>query len=260
MALFANLSKRLIGSKKKDDFDFIEDIDEPNTNDDNNNDVNCMLRNQTDENGVGLFSKEISSNSFKKTTFNKSVDESQYYNIYADKHNDKENILVSNINNSNQNVLNKNLSDDQFKTKSTIKSETKESEEVGEVEDYSIEEMFSKVRHNRSEYVLNALDSNLFDIDTIDQKGNTIIHICCQNNHRKLLFTILQKYPTININKKNFKSLTPLDYCNKYEFIKMSEWLVSKGAVHGMSLNDNTNNNSNTNNVKHQSQFVSQFR
>lgn len=101
--------------------------------------------------------------------------------------------------------------------------------------DSYIEVLFSRVRHNHIQYVLHALAQG-FDINTVDQNGNSIVHICTQNNHRKLLHAIIEKYPWIDLNRRNKKHCTALDYCEKYGFLKMYDWLVVEGAFHGREL------------------------
>jgi len=98
-----------------------------------------------------------------------------------------------------------------------------------------IEVLFSRVRHNHIQYVLHALEQG-FDINAVDQNGNSIVHICAQNNHRKLMHAIISKHPWVDINRRNKKHCTALDYCEKYGFLKMYDWLVVEGAFHGREL------------------------
>lgn len=113
-----------------------------------------------------------------------------------------------------------------FETKSDAVDESFESED-----DY-LEQIFSKTRHNHGPEVLEALRKG-FDVNTIDSNGNTLMHICAQNNHRKLAASVLQRYPHCKVNEENFKGLTPLDYSQKYGFHKMTDWLSSVGAESG---------------------------
>ena len=87
------------------------------------------------------------------------------------------------------------------------------------------EYVFSKVRHNRIELVRTALEQG-FDPFSIDDKGNTMLHICCQNNHRKLASVVLKAgCPTGEI---NYKGLTPLSFCKLYQFKELTAWLNKK--------------------------------
>jgi hypothetical protein len=105
-------------------------------------------------------------------------------------------------------------------------------DESFEVADEEIEAVFSKARHNRAEAVVAAVHQG-FDVNSVDSYGNTILHVCAQNNHRKLASILVQRFPSINLNAENLKGLTPLDYADKYGFHKVASWLVSAGAVNG---------------------------
>ena len=119
----------------------------------------------------------------------------------------------------------------------SLKSQSKE-EEFEEVHDYSdedvdelevsqqdrIEMVFSKARHNHVDEVLTAIQ-NGFNVNTKDVYGNTIIHVCAQNNRKKLAATLLQKYPQCNMHAENHKHFTPVDYAEKYGFAGMATWL-----------------------------------
>jgi hypothetical protein len=93
--------------------------------------------------------------------------------------------------------------------------------------------VFSKARHNHSVAVFDAL-SNGFEINARDINGNTILHICSQNNRRKLASALMQQYPSCELNAKNLKACTPLDYSDKYGFHNLSNWLSMQGALHGI--------------------------
>lgn len=89
------------------------------------------------------------------------------------------------------------------------------------------ETVFSKIRHNRIESVKQFLDSN-FDIQATDSNGNTMIHLCAQNNLKKMA-SVLLKYGCPK-NERNFKGLTPLDYCYMYQHEALGEWMKGKGC------------------------------
>jgi hypothetical protein len=124
-------------------------------------------------------------------------------------------------------------------TKSSASLQSSSAEEVfevqsdeGEADEDELEMVFSKTRHNHADVVIAAIQKG-FNVNSIDSYGNTIMHICAQNNHRKLASTLLQRFPQCSVNTENFKGLTPLDYADKYGFQKMSGWLTSAGAVNG---------------------------
>ncbi|RYH28524.1 ankyrin repeat domain-containing protein [archaeon] len=108
-----------------------------------------------------------------------------------------------------------------------------EGQEQEDRDDEYIERVFSKTRHNRVDEVLSELAQG-FGLDTRDQFGNTLLHICAQNNHVKLAKKIFQVYPHVGVSARNLKLLTPLDYAEKYKFDKMQALLVGLGAEHGV--------------------------
>jgi hypothetical protein len=110
--------------------------------------------------------------------------------------------------------------------------ESKQPEPHENSENYQeyIATVFSKARHNHINYVMEEIEKNNFDTNTQDEYGNTLLHICAQNNHRKLASLILAHSANTNLNLENLKQLTPLDYCEKYGFLKMCDWLISCGA------------------------------
>lgn len=101
-----------------------------------------------------------------------------------------------------------------------------------EEEEDMVEFVFSKARHNRVEDLMAALEKG-FDINARDKFGNALIHICAQNNNTKLFSMLLKKFPNLNINAKNLKLMTALDYAQKYNFSRLSELLLAKGAMSG---------------------------
>lgn len=112
-----------------------------------------------------------------------------------------------------------------------VRETATESEELTKQE--VIDDVFSKARHNHLEQVFTAI-YNGFDLTSIDRNGNTILHICAQNNRKKIASMVIQY--GCNINANNYKNLTALDYCETYQFAKMADWLISKGAVNGNQL------------------------
>lgn len=95
-------------------------------------------------------------------------------------------------------------------------------ESEGEEDDeQEVVDMFSKVRHNRHEYVEESI-ANGFNVNARDEKGNSLLHICAQNNLKKMAVLIVRNGGRIN--SKNTKGYTPLDYCNKYGFEKLANW------------------------------------
>lgn len=90
-----------------------------------------------------------------------------------------------------------------------------------------IEQFFSKVRHNRIDEVRRLLDTGT-SVRVKDSNGNSLLHICAQNNLRKMASIILEH--GADINAENKKGYTALDYCDNYQFDKLGDWFVKNGG------------------------------
>jgi hypothetical protein len=90
--------------------------------------------------------------------------------------------------------------------------------------------VFSRVRHDRRDAVKEALDEG-FDPYSVDENGNTMLHVCAQNNLKKMAAELLRR--GCFLNALNKKKLTPLDYCDSLKYDALGEWLISKGAERG---------------------------
>ena len=93
------------------------------------------------------------------------------------------------------------------------------------------EQLFSKVRHNRIEDVKAQLESGA-DVRRKDSNGNSLLHICAQNNLKRMASLILEH--GADINAENKKGLTALDYCDNYHFDKLGDWFVQQGGDNGI--------------------------
>jgi len=92
-----------------------------------------------------------------------------------------------------------------------------------------IESLFSKIRHGRTGAVKDTLADG-FNPNAVDEMGNTMLHVCCQNNLRKMAgVAIASGCP---VNEVNNKGLTPLDYCHQFNFDELGDWIASShGAL-----------------------------
>lgn len=90
--------------------------------------------------------------------------------------------------------------------------------------------IFSRVRHNRIEYVRSAFDAGMSAL-IVDDRGNSLLHVCAQNNLRKMAALVIRAGCPLNL--RNKKGFTALDYCVKYSFFDMGDWLMTQGAYHG---------------------------
>lgn len=93
--------------------------------------------------------------------------------------------------------------------------------------------LFSKIRHNRIDLVQDIISIRKVEPNVRDDKGNTMLHIACQNNLRKMCSLLLKH--GVDINAANFKLMTALDYCEAYKFDSLAQFLISRGAVNGNS-------------------------
>lgn len=101
---------------------------------------------------------------------------------------------------------------------------------AAQIDQEFIDSVFSKARHDRQDFVLDMLRQGRVNVNHRDQHGNTLLHICAQNNHRTLASKIIRfagGIANVDIHAKNKKKCTPLDYCEKYGHVKFRMWLVS---------------------------------
>ena len=83
-----------------------------------------------------------------------------------------------------------------------------------------------------------------FDLNKIDEDGNTLLHHACENEKINIIKLLLNNGSNPNIHDKKFK-LTPLHWATEYEDEDMIELLIEKGAdpelpdIHGDKPNNN---------------------
>ena len=68
-----------------------------------------------------------------------------------------------------------------------------------------------------------------------DKNKNTMLHICAQNNLKKMAALCIDN--GCDINAVNGLGMTPLDLCDRLQFKGMAEWLVVMGADNGSIMN-----------------------
>lgn len=61
-----------------------------------------------------------------------------------------------------------------------------------------------------------------------DGKGNTWLHVACQNGHKRLAKAALRA--GADINAKNVSGNTPLHFCHAFGHTKLAQYLLDKGA------------------------------
>lgn len=115
-------------------------------------------------------------------------------------------------------------------TDDEVDSPLSTSSAIADHTDYDIEQLFSKVRHNRMDEVKVLLRQGT-SARLKDSNGNSLLHICAQNNLRKMASLVLEH--GADINAENKKGTTPLDYCDNYHFDQLGEWFVQNGGDNG---------------------------
>lgn len=110
-----------------------------------------------------------------------------------------------------------------------------EGKEENEEDEEFVTYLFSKVRHNRIEIVQDILSEGSRRTSRLrDDNGNSLLHVCAQNNLRKMASLVLSF--GCEINAINYKACTALDYAERYSFSKLADWLRSKGALHAEAI------------------------
>jgi len=117
---------------------------------------------------------------------------------------------------------------DQFflKRKGTTDDAADDVLEIDDSEDSNM--IFSFVRHNRYEPLESMLQQDSDSINSVDRNGNTMLHIACQNNHRRIAKLLIRS--GIELDAQNHKGNTALHYCYGYNFGQLAAMLQAKGA------------------------------
>lgn len=87
------------------------------------------------------------------------------------------------------------------------------------------EDIFSLARHGRV-HEINDLFRGGIDPDSIDKHGNTILIIAAQNNQKDLAKLCLQF--SADINWKNNKGKSALDFAKQYNYKSLEDYLIKK--------------------------------
>merc|ERR1719261_399918 len=97
--------------------------------------------------------------------------------------------------------------------------------------------IFSFIRHNRYEAVEQLLAQEPAILETTDQNGNTLLHVACQNNNRRVAKLLIRT--RADVNAQNTKGgNTPLHYAYAYGYSQLAEFLISRGADDTRRNND----------------------
>jgi len=90
------------------------------------------------------------------------------------------------------------------------------------------DELFNAIRHNNFNVAEEILYESPKHKKLTDKFGNTILHVACQNNAKKMVKLALKL--GVNIDAVNADGQTALHYCFVYKYNKLGWYLMSKGA------------------------------
>jgi hypothetical protein len=110
-------------------------------------------------------------------------------------------------------------------------------DEQGEYDEMEREQLFSKVRHGHQDWVKQYVNDKKSDVGkspswSVDERGNTLLHVAVQNNHKKMASMLIKL--GVDVNKTNKKGMTCLDYAEMYHFNKLAQFLMGMDALNGM--------------------------
>lgn len=88
--------------------------------------------------------------------------------------------------------------------------------------------LFSFVRHNRYDALQSLLEQDSILINARDEKRNTLLHIACQNNHKRVAKLLIRS--GVELDAQNNRDNTALHYCYTYNFMQLAGILLAKGA------------------------------
>jgi len=95
--------------------------------------------------------------------------------------------------------------------------------------------VFSAARHGKHKEIDVALQEG-FDPNSVDNFGNTIFHIACQNGNKRIAKAAI-KYGG-NMEAQNKKGNTGLHFLFAYGYHEIAEYFIEKGASEDVT-NDN---------------------
>jgi len=65
-------------------------------------------------------------------------------------------------------------------------------------------------------------------VTAVDDNGNSLLHVACQNNHRRVVKLLLKL--GVHMDSQNKGGNTPLHYCYAYQFVQLADILLQSGA------------------------------
>lgn len=92
----------------------------------------------------------------------------------------------------------------------------------------AVKKLFSLCRHNRVRQIEEMLEGEGLAVSMEDEHGNTILHIACQNGHKRVAKLFLRRGGRVNV--QNNAGQTCLHYCMEYGYADLAQYLKTKGA------------------------------
>ena len=93
------------------------------------------------------------------------------------------------------------------------------------------DDLFSAVRSGKTNRVLEEITARRGGKrinDAQDVHGNTVVHVACQNNNKRILKYFLRN--GARLDAQNMYGNSPLHFCFMYEYNKLADYLILKGA------------------------------
>ena len=72
------------------------------------------------------------------------------------------------------------------------------------------------------------LDRNIIDVNTKDENGNSLLHLCCQQGNKRMVKFMLRR--GADIKTQNAAGNSVLHHCHLYSHTDLAAYLLSKGA------------------------------
>jgi ankyrin repeat protein len=96
-------------------------------------------------------------------------------------------------------------------------------------------DVFSAVRHSKTQTVIDCLEAG-FDPNTVDEHGNTLFMVACQNGNKEIGKVLLEAGANLNI--KNFKGNTGLHFLYTFGYPEIAEFFICQGSADPNITND----------------------
>ncbi|CAF4070795.1 unnamed protein product, partial [Rotaria sp. Silwood2] len=102
--------------------------------------------------------------------------------------------------------------------------------------------LFHALPIGNTSMIEHLLKSNLpnFDINSITQSGNSLLHSCISLQRIDLIELLIKYYPTINLNQRNKQDATPLHLAIIYDDLELVRFLIQSGADAKLTMKSKT--------------------